>query len=114
MIQQFVKSLDESYLINCYAIDAKDVENILKIFYDYCTEHDNPLAVALKYMIENNKRPYLFYFYSAKTYCWFPDLENKYQYITYFLNLNIFNKLKLKSYNSYSEILNDLTGALND
>lgn len=87
MIEQFVKDLAKCTISEIVGLETtnKEFKIVLKIFYDYCTEHDSPLTAALKYMIDHDKRPeweYPIGFYWQESddncyWCLSPDLYNK-------------------------------------
>lgn len=60
MIEQFVQDileLEKSLKNPNYLRIYQQIIDTIFIFYDYCLETNDPLNIALKYMIDNKRRP---------------------------------------------------------
>lgn len=89
MIQQFVNDIVQMNLKTPFSRKealVEEITNTLRIFYDYCLEHNNPLHKELKYMVDNNKRPPLtFLGKSSHAFLWekltWPSVYSAYSWV---------------------------------
>lgn len=113
MIQQFINELMKLEKISYWPFlsTAKDFKEILGIFYDYCLDTDNTLNIAIKYMIDNNKRPGN---YEGDKFFWnFVWNNNFYWHLPKDLYLKMYQNTN-KNVNNYLTLLEDLARGLND
>lgn len=128
MIQQFIDdiaNLEDQYLTlisknyQSYEVnkEIQEIKDTIKIFYDYCLETNDPLTIAIKYMMDYNKRPTLS-IYNRPLWVRTFIIEEPYYW---HLPSNMFDKMySLKSpnnaymYSNYSTLIYDLLRGLND
>lgn len=96
---------------DCKPMEEKITTN-LKILYDYCLEHDNPLHKGLKYMLDKGKRPK---HKENNKFSFFKELPGFKCIPPYWLDAVVFDKLNPYKYTyikTYKEIVTNLSMVL--